>query len=134
MFPFIIFNLTQNTHKPPPHVFHVELRKSSKSKKSSLLTWFLNSAFNFVIKFYLTCRCNVNGFQTTNPHIRWLVFLDKCQFVHIFRLKMSSSKCSQNSSNIKNAFCFYLVNWDTKYMPHQYNKGWKLVLFFVPPI
>ncbi len=137
MFPFIIFNLAQHTKKPPPHGKQVELRKIIQVQKIFIVD--LIFKFNFQlyhqIRFCFTCRCNINGFQTTNPQIRLLVFVDKHQLFHILHLKTTSLKCSQNSNNRrrKNVFCLYLINMDFKYMLFQYSKGSKLVLFFVPP-
>jgi hypothetical protein len=60
-------------------------------------------------------------------------FVNKFQFVHILCLKMTSLKCNKNASNKKNTFLFNLDEWDAKNMSHQYNKGWKPILLFVPP-
>ncbi len=111
MFPFIIFNLTQNMNKPPPHGKCVELRRIIQIQKKFIVDLIFKFNFQFYhqIKFCLTCKCNINGFQTTNPHIKLLVFVNKYQLVHIFRLKMTSLKCNQNSSNRKNKLCFFSI-------------------------
>jgi hypothetical protein len=52
------------------------------------------------------------------------------KLVHIPCLKMTSLKHSQNGSNRKNVFYFYLASWDAKYMSCYYNNvGKKIVLY-----
>jgi len=90
--------------------------------------------FNFQlchqIIFCFTCKCNINVFQTTNPRIIWPICMEIYKLVHIPCLKMTSLKHSQNGSNRKNVFYFYLASWDAKYMSCYYNNvGKKIVLY-----
>ncbi len=134
MFSFIIFNLTR---KQTNHLHirkHVKLRRIMEVQRIFIvdLVFKFNFQFYHQIRFHFTCRCKISGFQKVNMWIEWLVIVHKYQLVHFFCLK-TFPKCNQNANNRKNALCLYLVGQDAKYMSCQYNKGWKLVLFFMPP-
>lgn len=81
--------------------------------ESSLLTWYSNLVYSFAIKLDSTSHAYATLMDFKQPirWIRWLVFMDKYQLVHILYLKMTFSKCNQNVNNIQNVFCIYLIGW-----------------------
>ncbi len=58
------------------------------------------------------------GFKQLIHGIRWLVFMDEYEFVHIFNLEMTSMKCNHNVGRKKINLCLNLVCWDAKNMSH----------------
>ncbi len=84
-------------------------------------------------QFHLIGSYKVHGFQTANPWIRWLVLMDKYEFVHVVSLETTLLKCSQNASNRKDTFCFNMVGRDVKNIPCYKCNSWEFILLFVPP-